>query len=445
MRTAPDLVFLNCCHLGAIRPRRLDGGPPLRADRLASSISRQLIENGVRAVIAAGWAVDDLAAAEFADTLYGRLLSGDDLGSATHHARRTVHTNHRSLNTWGAYQVYGPPAMRLDLRAGSASVERRPVGRREFRDALDDLRARAERTDTDAAAGLRASLENLLRRVPPEWRRRRELAMLGELWAALAVYDLAVEALDQVQRDWSAVARLKDLEKLANIKAKWAVQLTVEGSAASGRHTPASLLKDADNIVKRLIGLGPTPERLALQGSVARRQARCAPTSAEATAALKRARAAYREAAKHHEQQTGQVDQYTALNAALVSWQVASREAAENFDPACIDVLRHQQEQDDLGPEVSFWNRVAGADLALTSALFHGRVPEDLEKVVEHYRSAFAHSSSSQRESVLEHIEMIKEALPEESGEARNALTGLHSRLRDWRPRKDGSLPRGEQ
>jgi CHAT domain-containing protein len=122
MRTAPDLVFLNCCHLGAIRPRRLDGSRPLRADKFASSISRQLIENGVRAVIAAGWAVDDLAAADFADTLYGRLLAGDDLGSATHQARKVAHAAYGSLNTWGAYQVYGPPAMRLSVPRDDTST-----------------------------------------------------------------------------------------------------------------------------------------------------------------------------------------------------------------------------------------------------------------------------------------------------------------------------------
>jgi hypothetical protein len=66
---------------------RLPDGVP-RADLLAASISRQLIENGVRAVVAAGWAVDDNAAHEFATTFYSGLLDGRDLGSAALDARR---------------------------------------------------------------------------------------------------------------------------------------------------------------------------------------------------------------------------------------------------------------------------------------------------------------------------------------------------------------------
>jgi hypothetical protein len=435
MRTAPDLVFLNCCHLGAIRPRRLHGEAPVRADRLASSVSRQLIENGVRAVVAAGWAVDDLAAADFADTLYGRLLAGDDLGSAAHLARRLVHDRHRSLNTWGAYQVYGPPAMRLDLRSTSTAAEHRPVGRREFRDALDALATRAERTDTDATTDLKDALSKLLAQVPAEWRRRRELAMLGELWATLAVYDRAVEALEKVQRDWSAVARLKDLEKLANVKAKWAVQLTIEGSADPAAPSPGKLLKEADDIVKRLIGLEPTPERLSLRGSVARRQARCATTPADLTAALERARSAYRQAAALQEKQTGQVNLYAALNAALLQWQVASREPGDTpIDPEFAAALRHQHEQAAPGPAPDFWSRATGADLALAEALFLRQLPDDTETVAEQYRAAFAYSSSSERTSVLEHIEMIEAALPADSGAVGKALSELRARLQDWRP-----------
>ncbi len=74
MQTTPDLVFLNCCHIGS------GVGRP---DKLASSVSRKLIDNGIRAVVAAGWAVDDEAASLFATTFYDKMLSGDNLGSAT--------------------------------------------------------------------------------------------------------------------------------------------------------------------------------------------------------------------------------------------------------------------------------------------------------------------------------------------------------------------------
>ncbi len=50
--------------------------PPKPYDRaaFAANIAEALIKVGVRCVIAAGWAVDDEAAATFATTFYARLL-----------------------------------------------------------------------------------------------------------------------------------------------------------------------------------------------------------------------------------------------------------------------------------------------------------------------------------------------------------------------------------
>ena len=119
LQTTPDLVFLNCCHSGA------GVGD---ADRLAASVSRQLIDIGIRAVVAAAWAVDDAAASTFADTFYDRLLDGDYFGNAVLDARKRVFTEHRSVNTWGAYQVYGEPAFQIEhshsARAELATLSR---------------------------------------------------------------------------------------------------------------------------------------------------------------------------------------------------------------------------------------------------------------------------------------------------------------------------------
>ena len=59
MRTVPELVFLNCCHLASG-----DADQLLNYDRasFASGVAGALIEIGVRCVVAAGWAVDDEAA-----------------------------------------------------------------------------------------------------------------------------------------------------------------------------------------------------------------------------------------------------------------------------------------------------------------------------------------------------------------------------------------------
>ena len=100
MSQAPDLVFVNCCHLGAVDERAglpaapaSATGPTPRAGRqdyhqLAASLAAELIDAGVRVVVVSGWAVDDDAATTFATTLYRGLLDGLPFGDARHRGSR---------------------------------------------------------------------------------------------------------------------------------------------------------------------------------------------------------------------------------------------------------------------------------------------------------------------------------------------------------------------
>jgi tetratricopeptide (TPR) repeat protein len=112
MSTVPELVFVNCCHIG-----KVDGlAEELYQQRykLAANIGTQLIENGVRCVIAAGWAIDDNAALEFAGVFYDRMFEGYTFGESVKDARRSVLEKHGNTNTWGAYQCYGDPFFRFE-------------------------------------------------------------------------------------------------------------------------------------------------------------------------------------------------------------------------------------------------------------------------------------------------------------------------------------------
>jgi len=107
MNTVPELVFVNCCHLGKSDSETEE----LYQDRfkLAANIGTQLISNGVRCVIAAGWAVNDNAALEFAQVFYKKMFEGYTFGAAVKIARSDVYDHHPGSNTWGAYQCYGDP------------------------------------------------------------------------------------------------------------------------------------------------------------------------------------------------------------------------------------------------------------------------------------------------------------------------------------------------
>ena len=112
MRVVPELVFVNCCHLGAFPAKAL------LYDRagFASGVARKLIDIGVRCVVAAGWAVDDGAAQAFATTFYTALLQGERFIDAIARARTTARES--DGNTWAAYQCYGDPDWRLIQKDG---------------------------------------------------------------------------------------------------------------------------------------------------------------------------------------------------------------------------------------------------------------------------------------------------------------------------------------
>ena len=113
LAVVPDMVMLNACHLGRVT----EEGPSLTgANRSAASVARVLVRLGVRAVVVAGWAVDDRAAERFATTLYRDLLAGEDFGDAVATARVSAWRERTGSMTWGAYQCYGDPGFRLAPR-----------------------------------------------------------------------------------------------------------------------------------------------------------------------------------------------------------------------------------------------------------------------------------------------------------------------------------------
>lgn len=107
MRSVPELVFVNCCHLAGRDTAQVLG----LNDRpqFAANIADALIRVGVRCVVAAGWAVEDTAAKAFAIGFYTALLNGDRFIEAVGAARTAAWKANRRSNTWAAYQCYGDP------------------------------------------------------------------------------------------------------------------------------------------------------------------------------------------------------------------------------------------------------------------------------------------------------------------------------------------------
>ena len=126
MRVVPELVFLNCCHLAG-RDAATVLAPYDRA-AFAANIAEELIRVGVRCVIAAGWAVEDVPAEKFATAFYAALLGGARFIEAVSAARSAAWHENPSGNTWAAYQCYGDPEWAWRREVGDAQRQAPSMG-----------------------------------------------------------------------------------------------------------------------------------------------------------------------------------------------------------------------------------------------------------------------------------------------------------------------------
>lgn len=151
----PELVFINCCHLGKAGEYD-DGSQSIlsgRFHKFAANIGVEFMRKGVRAVIAAGWAVNDAAAKTFAHVFYDSFLQGETFGESVNKARRATYDRHHGSNTWAAYQCYGDPTLRLRPKTDTAPTKTAPdrptdwVNLRDLLDTIYNLRQKVSSSD----------------------------------------------------------------------------------------------------------------------------------------------------------------------------------------------------------------------------------------------------------------------------------------------------------
>lgn len=315
MEVVPELVFLNCCHLAVISGGE-DGklpepagsaaagtqSQPVAYNRLAYSLAQELIEIGVRCVVAAGWAVNDGAATTFAETFFHAFVNEQRaFGEAVHQARKKTYELDQNCNTWGAYQAYGDPAYVLDAQISRADDERawNPVDPEELVLKLEKLRMDANRKffrpTEDAYRKTCTSVRGLLQRSPPAWQKLAAVQFaIGNLYAeyvpnpesfqqAQAAYQAAINGVDS-----HGGIPVKALEQLANLEARASVEVSgvdAHRLVESAINRVTGLLEVTESIqVKQVNGLkqvvggdeangGSNAERWALLGSAWKRKA----------------------------------------------------------------------------------------------------------------------------------------------------------------------------
>lgn len=242
MRRVPDLVFLNCCHLGRVDDKGKDSDRD-RMHRLAANLAAQFIQMGVRAVVAAGWAVNDRAALTFAETFYRHMVDGRRFGEAVRLAREQTWQDHPTYNTWGAYQCYGDPDFVL---AGGGEREPGPadsgyVCPSEAVADLDNLRAEAQTAPPervpklrDSLQGIEKALNDITEKGGPDWQQCGEVAeALGLAQGELGRFEDAIASLDRAIRADDARVSWNAIEQRARYQARQAKALCAKGDEAS--------------------------------------------------------------------------------------------------------------------------------------------------------------------------------------------------------------------
>ena len=267
MRAVPELVFINCCHLGRVADDDRDPALSLR-NRFAAGVGEVFIRNGARAVIAAGWAVEDLGAETFARTFYAQMLAGERFGNAVRAAREATFVAEPASNTWGAYQCYGDPDYRLI--AGTDAMATSPTPRYAsieelVTDAIDTLASRAP-ADAAERERLRARIEGVLVHqagFTTDSDARVQLA-LARAWARGGFVDEALLAYGRAEVLDSGRLDLDDCERRAALGLRRIEQLSM-ATARERREANAGIDATLEAIAA-LLALARSRDRQALLG-----------------------------------------------------------------------------------------------------------------------------------------------------------------------------------
>ncbi|MDO8933154.1 MAG: CHAT domain-containing protein, partial [Rhodocyclaceae bacterium] len=449
LRRTPEFVFINCCHLGAMAP---DAAGRPQWGQLAANLATAFIEMGCKAVIAAGWAVDDQAADTFARQFYAAMLAGEHFGDALRQARAETAARHPASNTWGAYQAYGDERYRFPY---SARQQWTPPDYRHAKQLLADLdRLQAEVPglgEGSDRAGLVARLDAIEQSVRGRYFDLAEVreklgairADLGQTVAAIGHYRAAVAQED-------GRMSVHALEQLANLEIRYGATLDKDGAAA------AEYMQQGRRRLEILIQLAPTCERLSLLGSYWKRRAQLlmagdsGKTKGKAMPAALRAALvdmtqAYTAAWRESERRGGEADHSPLHNALAGAWLLKAWGEDQPFAglrprlPELLAAAQRNAERRQAEDPQTF-HALAAAQGSLIAALWASETgpakaslthPAVQDLVAERFLGVIGHRGSDrEKNSVANQLEMLRVLLPERLAKLRKALERVADRLR---------------
>lgn len=451
LRWVPELVFINCCHLGNMEA---DARP--RWGELAANLATEFIEMGCRAVIAAGWAVDDAAAEVFSATFYREMLAGRRFGDAVRQARLDAYQRHPATNTWGAYQAYGDERYQLVTSAEDDRPLPDYVLPGQVVGELERLRARVDSATEQERKDYEVQLNKIEEKAVARFPRSAEIAgWLGRVWAALDNKEKAIAHYRAAQAGEGTVS-LELLEQLGNLEVRHGAALCDEARRPDLAETEAKTLRaDGEALMglgcKRLTDmmiLGGTVERECMLASSIKRRAVALKLSGKALdAELQRMTDSYTAASNLSVAQGGERDYYPTLNALDGEILLAARgkrEITDDWRTRCLAWCREAAANGvrRFQLEPTYFHALAEADAARVEAMIAvlADMPgaaltstKVLEDVVERYRSLFIRLGSPQEhDSTLNQLAWLQRLLPAKGKghELASALKALQKALK---------------
>ena len=422
MSTQPDLVFLNCCHLG-----RLDAGDgndkletgldPRRLRQphmLAATVATQLMQNGVKAVVVAGWEVDDQAAAAFADRLYRCLLDAEPFGDAVRKARTAAFdVTGETSNTWGAYQCYGDPDFQLVTGSRPRRGREPIVSDNQLIQNLQILTGNAGQADDDYIRKLAEELESVVEEAGDRLDSAHVTLAIGDAYNSVGQFTKAAQWYERCFLSPDGRGELRAIEQYVN--------MLVRGAASSADHADVAPFEIALKKLEAIIAaVGETSGRLSLLGSVYKKlavvlsrhpDAVMAPDSTlpkTPKEALDLAKAKYKQASDAAlAAPDGRPDLYSA-NVWLQLEYAAPKGDCERSEHLALGERLLDLATPAAHTLTDFWGRAQLGDTLLTMALLKGDETSraDIGRATQQYVSAFENRSTiRERDSVRTHLD----------------------------------------
>ena len=421
MRVTPELVFINCCTLGKVGEAEL-----LQAQSaLAANLATQIIEMGVRAVVAAGWEVDDEVGLIFADCFYEQMLAGHTFSEALLTARKAAYDKNPLLNTWGAYQAYGDPDYKL--RGSSDDLSNKQTHEpyvAPIQPILDlkNITVEAKNIDPPQREELRQHLDALATRIPKTWLSIADIRVsLGEAYGELKLFEEAISHYQSALGCPLGNMPIHAIEQLCNLQVSQASE-----EAGSAPQKAIERIEEAKRRIETLITLSPSSERYSILGSACKCMALLHSGKAR-LADLDEMTNAYEKAAQHTFSVNRQIDTYATKN--WVTGEVLLRLIDPGKRRGTLATLHaklkktqeaaRQQQLDKPG----FWNQIIPIDCELLRQIVAMDLAENVDAIADTYREIAKQAGSPyELGSVVDQFAFLIEMLGERKADKQVAV-----------------------